>query len=162
MKADDEFYRTVDAELLVLRGKLTKLETLLTLRGRLSSIQAMASSTDAPVPLRIKLIANVVCAKFEIRVQNIVARSRRTRADDARLVVFYLCVLEGFDKREVGRIFARSHSNVWYGFNSVRDRISVDAKFASLVESLKKLLALPVAQKSSAPSGTITITHRAA
>lgn len=160
---ESAFYREVDAEIAKLRAKLSRLETLLALRGRLSSLQAVADSGDLPTPARIKLISNVVCAKFEVRLQDIISHKRGTRPDEARSIIFYLCYLERFDLREVGQIFARGHQTISYAYRSVKDRISVDSRFAEVVKSIEKALILPtVPTEAHSRSNTITVTHKAA
>jgi len=92
--------------------------------------------------LTIDHIQQIICAAFQISVEDLKSSKRRKELAEARKIGMYLCrryTTESLDS--IGKSFKRSHSSVLYAINDLtKDLDKSDGKFKRQVEFISRRL----------------------
>lgn len=92
--------------------------------------------------LTSKLIMQVVCKFFNIKVQDIVSEKRSNSVAFPRQIAMYLCrEIANMSFPSIGRDFGgRDHSTVLHAYSKIRDEYEKNSDTKDLIEDIKKSL----------------------
>ncbi len=131
----------IDAELEALKQRKAKLKRLIQLREEIGTLEKGAM-TGTGAKWAMNIIAEEVCAKFNLSFEMLTANSREESVCTPRRVAFYLGrELKQIPYAQIGRIFHKEHGTVLHGFRHIRERIETDKQFAAVVIKLKTICA---------------------
>jgi len=133
MKETDE---DIDLEIKALKHRKFQLLKLARLRRDVCKLEKnkLRASNNAET---VKNVAIEVCQKFSVTFDRLTMQCRENAVSVPRQVVFYLArELSDIRLTELGSIFHKGHGTVLYGHRSVKDRMTVDRKFAETVDQL--------------------------
>lgn len=90
---------------------------------------------------KCKLIANVVCAYYQVSVPAIIDKNRMPTLVTARQVTYYLCrEFTNASCELLGRMFQRDHSAISWAVTQIARRMHTEPKFKALIEHFKQTI----------------------
>lgn len=98
------------------------------------SLEPMIQDTRA----EIKRIMRSCAAGFDVTEEELTSGSGVARLSCPRFVCMYLCIRAGCSHQEVAYAFNRKLKMSYYAVKQVRDRMSINARFKTLIESLEE------------------------
>lgn len=86
----------------------------------------------------LNVIADEVCTSMDVRLSELFSRSRLERIARSRHVVCYLArQLTDLKQEDIGQWIGRDHASVCIGEQRIKDMMSVDKRFAALVDQIR-------------------------
>ncbi len=130
---------TLDAELAALLEREKKLKVIRAAQIRVWKLEAKlgVASRDATKTLRI--IGDFVSMEFNVKWEEIMAKTRIAHICEARQVVCYIARSFGCGLSDVGRQLRVDHGTVNYAYHKIRGTMEVEALFRKRVEVLEEL-----------------------
>lgn len=124
-----------------LRARKQQLQEMLELQEQIEELEARLLLSSQSYIVAVRIIAETVCAHYQLPMVRMTSRSRTQ--DDAwpRMVTCYFASTLGFgNDTAIGRIMRRNHGTIIHATRTVTNRKATEPKFAAELAALENTI----------------------